>query len=90
METTVIKAATIKTEPLVEPPDGRLDLVDVFDKASGAPFWAGMCEVYTGNAIDFDYDSDAAPAATTGPSRERYRGRQSIEVRHSLRGRAAP
>jgi len=60
MKTIVVKAAAIKTEPLVEPPDGRLDLVDVFDKASGAPFSAGMCEVYPGNAIDFGYDSDAA------------------------------
>ncbi|OGA74930.1 MAG: hypothetical protein A3G81_18990 [Betaproteobacteria bacterium RIFCSPLOWO2_12_FULL_65_14] len=60
MEMMVVKANDIVTEPLVEPPDGRLNLVDVFAQRQGAPFSAGICEVWPDKPINFDYDHDAA------------------------------
>ena len=35
-------------------------LVDVIDRTQGAPFCAGICEVFPGAPVDFDYDDDAA------------------------------
>lgn len=60
MEFLLVPAADITTEPLDVGPESRLHLVDVIDKANGAPFCAGVCEVFPGAPVDFDYDDDAA------------------------------
>jgi ethanolamine utilization protein EutQ (cupin superfamily) len=60
VEMQIIRAADIKTEPFVSPPEGRLDLVDLFAQPQGAPFAAGVCEIWAGGPVAFDYDNDAA------------------------------
>lgn len=60
MEMRIVKASSITTEPFVTPPEGDLRLVDLFAQAEGAAFSAGVCEVRAGNAVDFEYDDDAA------------------------------
>jgi ethanolamine utilization protein EutQ (cupin superfamily) len=60
MEFQLVRAAEIAAEPLDVGPDSKLNLVDVFDRKQGAPFCAGICEVFPGGPVDFDYDDDAA------------------------------
>ena len=60
MEFHLVAAAEIETEPLDVGPDSKLNLVDVIDRTQGAPFCAGVCEVFPGAPVDFDYDDDAA------------------------------
>jgi ethanolamine utilization protein EutQ (cupin superfamily) len=60
MEFHLVAAADIETEPFDVGPDSKLSLVDVIDRAQGAPFSAGICEVFSGSPVDFDYDDDAA------------------------------
>jgi ethanolamine utilization protein EutQ (cupin superfamily) len=60
MEFHHVAAADIATEPLDVGEDSKLSLVDVFDRTQGAPFCAGICEVFPGAPVDFDYDDDAA------------------------------
>ena len=60
MEFHLVPAAEIATEPLDVGPDSKLHLVDVIDRTQGAPFCAGVCEVFPGAPVDFDYDDDAA------------------------------
>jgi ethanolamine utilization protein EutQ (cupin superfamily) len=60
MEFHLVRAAEVSTEPLDVGPDSKLNLVDVFDRTQGAPFCAGVCEVFPGGPVDFDYDDDAA------------------------------
>ena len=62
MEFHHVAAADIATTPLDVGEDSRLSLVDVFDRTQGAPFCAGICEVFPGAPVDFDYDDDARPA----------------------------
>lgn len=60
MELHLVAAAEIETEPLDVGPDSKLNLVDVIDRTQGAPFCAGVCEVFPGAPVDFDYDDAAA------------------------------
>jgi len=60
MELHLVPAGEIATEPLDVGPESRLHLVDVIDRTQGAPFCAGICEVFPGSPVDFDYDDDAA------------------------------
>ncbi len=60
MELSLVQAADICAEPLDVGPESKLHLVDVIDRTQGAPFTAGVCEVYPGAPVDFDYDDDAA------------------------------
>ncbi len=60
MEFQLVAADAIATAPLDVGPDSKLNLVDVIDRAQGAPFCAGICEVFPGAPVDFDYDDDAA------------------------------
>jgi ethanolamine utilization protein EutQ (cupin superfamily) len=60
MEARVFERAKIATEPLEVGPESKLNLVDVVDKACGAPLSAGICEVFRGAPVDFDYDNDCA------------------------------
>jgi ethanolamine utilization protein EutQ (cupin superfamily) len=60
MELHLIPAGEIATEPLDVGPDSKLHLTDVIDRTQGAPFCAGICEVFPGDPVDFDYDDDAA------------------------------
>jgi ethanolamine utilization protein EutQ (cupin superfamily) len=60
MEFHLVAAAEIQTEALDVGPDSKLNLVDVIDRTQGAPFCAGICEVFPGSPVDFDYDDDAA------------------------------
>ena len=60
MEFHLVAASEIETEPLDVGPDSKLSLVDVIDRTQGAPFCAGLCEVFPGAPVDFDYDDDAA------------------------------
>jgi len=60
MEFHLVPAAEITTEPLDVGPESKLNLVDVIDRSQGAPFSAGVCEVFPGSPVDFDYDEDAA------------------------------
>ena len=60
MEFHHVAAADIATEPLEVGDDSKLSLVDVIDRTQGAPFCAGVCEVFPGAPVDFDYDDDAA------------------------------
>ncbi len=60
MELHLVPAAEIAIEPLDVGPDSKLHLVDVIDRTQGAPFCAGVCEVFPGAPVDFDYDDDAA------------------------------
>lgn len=60
MEMRIVKASAIAPEPFVTPPEGDLRLVDLFAQSSGAPFSAGVCEIRAGNAVEFEYDGDAA------------------------------
>jgi ethanolamine utilization protein EutQ (cupin superfamily) len=60
VEFYLVPKAEITTEPLDAGPDQELKLVDVIDRTQGAPFCGGICEVYRGAPVDFDYDGDAA------------------------------
>jgi ethanolamine utilization protein EutQ (cupin superfamily) len=60
MEFQLVAADAIATAPLDVGPDSKLNLVDVIDRTQGAPFCAGICEVFPGAPVDFDYDDDAA------------------------------
>ena len=60
MEFHLVAADAIATAPLDVGPDSKLNLVDVIDRTQGAPFCAGVCEVFPGSPVDFDYDDDAA------------------------------
>jgi ethanolamine utilization protein EutQ (cupin superfamily) len=60
MEFHHVAAAAIATEPLEVGDDSKLSLVDIIDRTQGAPFCAGVCEVFPGAPVDFDYDDDAA------------------------------
>lgn len=60
MESHLVPAAEIATAPFDVGPDSKLHLVDVIDRTQGAPFSAGICEVFPGAPVDFDYDNDAA------------------------------
>ncbi|MGO8684874.1 MAG: cupin domain-containing protein, partial [Thermoleophilia bacterium] len=60
MEMYHVSAEQIAAEPLDVGPDSKLHLVDVIDRTQGAPFSAGVCEVFPGAPVDFDYDDDAA------------------------------
>ena len=60
MHLRIVRAADVRPEPFVEPPEGRLDLVDLFARPEGAPFAAGICEIWAGRPVAFDYDHDAA------------------------------
>ena len=60
MELQLVAADAIATVPLDVGPDSKLNLVDVIDRTQGAPFCAGICEVFPGAPVDFDYDDDAA------------------------------
>jgi ethanolamine utilization protein EutQ (cupin superfamily) len=60
MEAKVIAKAEISTEPLEVGPESKLNLVDVVDRSLGAPLTAGICEVFRGAPVDFDYDNDCA------------------------------
>ena len=51
---------TTSNVPFDVGPDSKLSLVDVIDRTQGAPFSAGICEVFPGSPVDFDYDDDAA------------------------------
>jgi len=60
MNMQIVSADAIVTEPLDVGPDSKLHLTDVIAQAQGAPFTAGVCEVFGGAPVDFDYDNDAA------------------------------
>jgi ethanolamine utilization protein EutQ (cupin superfamily) len=60
MEAIVIEKAKVATEPLEVGPESKLSLVDVIDGSHGAPITAGICEVFRGAPVDFDYDNDCA------------------------------
>jgi len=60
MEIVRVAASDIATEWLDVGPESKLGLVDVIDRGQGAPFCAGVCEVFPGAPVDFDYDDDAA------------------------------
>ena len=60
MEFHLVAAAEIATEPLDVGPDSKLHLVDVIDRTQGAPFCAGICEVFPGSPVDIDHDAAAA------------------------------
>jgi ethanolamine utilization protein EutQ (cupin superfamily) len=60
MEMHLVPAAQIATEPFDVGPDSKLSLVDVIDRTQGAPFSAGMLEIWPGHPVDFDYDHDCA------------------------------
>ena len=60
MELHLVAADAIATAQLDVGPDSKLNLVDVIDRTQGAPFCAGICEVFPGAPVDFDYDDDAA------------------------------
>jgi ethanolamine utilization protein EutQ (cupin superfamily) len=60
MEMYLVPAAEIATEPLDVGPESKLHLVDVIDRTQGAPVCAGICEVFPGAPVDFDYDNDCA------------------------------
>ena len=59
MALVIKKNADIQTEPL-DVGDGKLNLVDVFAQADGAPVSAGIAEIWHAAPVDFDYDNDAA------------------------------
>jgi len=60
MSLRLVPASEITALPLDVGPESRLNIVDVISRAEGAPFCAGICEVFPGTPIDFDYDDDAA------------------------------
>ncbi len=60
MEMQLVKSSDVRPEPLVEPPDGRLNLVDLFAQPQGAPFSAGVVEIWPDAPVNFEYDDDAA------------------------------
>jgi ethanolamine utilization protein EutQ (cupin superfamily) len=60
MEPVLVSRANIETEALDVGPDSKLNLVDIVGRTQGAPFTAGICEVFRGAPVDFDYDDDAA------------------------------
>jgi ethanolamine utilization protein EutQ (cupin superfamily) len=59
MKLYLIPAAEIATEPLDVGPDSKCSLVDVIDRKQGAPYCAGICEIFPGAPVDFEYDDDA-------------------------------
>ncbi len=83
MEFHLVPAADIKIEPLDVGPDSKLNLVDVIDRTQGAPFCAGICEVFPGAPVDFDYDDDAAAATC---SRGISRSRRTVNPASSIAG----
>jgi ethanolamine utilization protein EutQ (cupin superfamily) len=56
----LIKGSGVVTEPLDVGPTSKLNLVDAVAQPQGAPFSAGICEVWPGDPVEFDYDNDAA------------------------------
>lgn len=60
MEFQIIPASDVITEPLDVGPTSKLSLVDAVAQAQGAPFTGGICEIWPGDPVDFDYDDDAA------------------------------
>ena len=60
MDMQIVQADAIVTEPLDVGPESKLHLTDIIAQAHGAPFTAGVCEVFAGAPVDFDYDDDAA------------------------------
>ncbi len=60
MEMQLFPAGSIVTEPLDVGPASKLHLVDVVARPQGAAFTGGICEVFPGDPVDFDYDDDAA------------------------------
>ena len=60
MEFHHVAAADIDPEPLDVGAASKLSLVAVIARPPGAPFCAGICEVFPGAPVDFDYDDDAA------------------------------
>ena len=60
MEAIVIDRGKVATEPLDVGPESRLNLIDVIDGSFGAPITAGVCELFRGAPVDFDYDDDCA------------------------------
>lgn len=60
MDMYFVPATEIVTEPFDVGPNSKLNLVDVIDRTQGAPFSAGICEVFPGAPVDFDYDEDGA------------------------------
>lgn len=59
MHMVLKKAAEIRTEPF-DAGEGRISLVDIIARPEGAPFTAGMAEIWNSAPIEFDYDSDCA------------------------------
>jgi len=51
----LVSADNIHTEPL----EDNLKLVDVIDRTQGAPYSGGVCEVFPGDPVGFEYDDDA-------------------------------
>jgi ethanolamine utilization protein EutQ (cupin superfamily) len=60
MEMQMIKAAKVVTEALDVGPTSKLWLTDAVAQPQGAPFSAGICEIWPGDPVEFDYDIDAA------------------------------
>jgi ethanolamine utilization protein EutQ (cupin superfamily) len=59
MHLVLKKAGTIRAEPF-DAGDGKISLVDIVARPEGAPFSAGMAEIWKSAPIEFEYDSDGA------------------------------
>ena len=59
MHTILKRAGEVRTEPF-DAGDGRLSLVDIIARTEGAPFTAGLAEIWRSAPIEFEYDSDGA------------------------------
>jgi len=53
------KANEVTTEPF-EAGEARFNLVDLVSRAQGAPFTAGVAEIWKSAPVDFEYDDDGA------------------------------
>jgi len=59
MEMYLVPSGEIATEPLDVGPTSKMSVVDLVARAQGAPYSAGICEIFPGDPVDFEYDHDA-------------------------------
>lgn len=60
MAMIIKRAADIRTEPLDDVGDGKLNIVDLIGRPEGAPLTAGFVEIWKAAPVEFEYDDDCA------------------------------
>lgn len=59
MHVVLRTGSEIRTDPF-DAGEGKISLVDIIARPEGAPFTAGMAEIWNSAPIEFEYDDDGA------------------------------